>query len=68
MGLDPEPALGNPTGENKGTPGSGKSFFCAIDGLCYTSLDMALVHVKMQHGMVVHGEILVRSRSIGGGF
>jgi len=42
-------------------------YFCVIDRLSYGSLDTALVHVKMQHGMALHGELLLRMRMIGGG-
>jgi len=40
-------------------------YFCVIDRLSYGSLDTALVHVKMQHGMAAHGELLLRTRMLG---
>jgi len=47
--------------------GDGRLYFCVIDRLSYGSLDTALVHVKMQHGMAFHGEVLLRAKMIGGG-
>lgn len=61
-----EPSPDNSVRLSERKPGGAKSFSCAIDGLCYATLDTALVHVRMQHGIVVHGEMLVRAKPIGG--
>jgi hypothetical protein len=50
------------------TAGGERLYFCVIDRLCYGNLDTALVHVKIQHGVSTHGELLLRAKMIGGGF
>ena len=45
---------------------SGSLFFCVIDRLCYENLDLALTHVRIQHGLATRGEMLVRARLLAG--
>jgi len=42
-------------------------YSCLIDNLTYPSLEMALVHARIQHGLASHGESLLRRKLIGGG-
>lgn len=51
---------------NVSTEGA-KLFSCAVDGFSYSSLATALIHVRMQHHMASRGEMLVRTKPIGGG-
>lgn len=40
-------------------------YFCVIDKFCYASLNTALAHVKIQHGLTARAELLVREKPIG---
>jgi hypothetical protein len=46
--------------------GARRLYFCVIDRLSYENLETALAHVKIQHGLDARGELLVRSRLLGG--
>jgi len=58
------PNLGNKT--VKSNLGDGRLYFCVVDRFCYTSLNSALVHVSMKHGISTNGELLLRTILIGG--
>ena len=51
-----------------GPVADGRFYSCLIDNLTYPSLEIALVHARMQHGLASHGQSLLRAKLIGGGF
>jgi len=46
---------------------TGRTYFCVVDRLSYQTLDSALAHVRIQHGLVSRSEDLVRARKAEGG-
>ena len=46
--------------------GESRLFSCIVDGLAYPTLDTALIHVRIQHRVMLHGEMFVRAKLIGG--
>jgi len=51
----------------KEAAGERKQYYCVVDRLAYCSLDMALVHVRMQHGTAARASLLLRTGIIGRG-
>jgi len=47
--------------------GEGTPYYCVIDRLTYPSLETALVHLRMQHGITARANFLLRASMIGGG-
>ena len=41
--------------------GEGTPYYCVIDRLAYPSLETALVHLRMQHGITARANFLLRT-------